>query len=103
MKNPNNKTAVVFRKFKEGDIIALFPYEIDSGTCIMSYQHMGQHSGADYDSVIKCTKQAKQKEYRDLYTELVGIGYDLEIIKRQNRRKYLAAKKELIKDLHTIN
>ena len=103
MKNPNNKTAVVFRKYKEGDIIALFPYEIDSGTCIMSYQHVGQHSGADYDHMIHCTKPAKQKEYRDLYTELVGIGYDLEIIKRQNRRKYLAAKKELIKDLRTIN
>ena len=103
MKNPNNKTAVVFRKYKEGDIIALFPYEIDSGTCIMSYQHVGQHSGADYDHMIHCTKPAKQKEYRDLYTELVGIGYDLEIIKRQNRHKYLAAKKELIKDLRTIN
>ena len=62
MKNPNNKTAVVFRKYKEGDIIALFPYEIDSGHCIMSYQHVGQRSGADYDHMIRCAKPEKHEE-----------------------------------------
>jgi hypothetical protein len=69
----------------------------------MSYQHLVQHSGADYDSVVRGTKPAKPEEYHDPHTELVSIEYDLEIIKRQNMHKYLVAKKELIKDLHAIN
>lgn len=79
------KTKVIFRKFKDGSIIAMFPeipanlYEF--GVC-MSYQHVGQHSGASI-RLIDITKLAKPKEYNDLKNELENVvGYDLEIYQR---------------------
>ncbi|NMB83293.1 MAG: hypothetical protein GYA14_15905 [Ignavibacteria bacterium] len=80
-------TYVVFRKFREGDIIALFPYEdYDlSGLYCSSYMHTGQHSGADYHGLIHVTKPAKESEYTDLKAELEGIGYNLKIIKRYTK------------------
>ena len=77
-------TKVIFRKFKEGDIIALFP-ELpgtnDPYTC-ESYMHVGQHSSASID-IVSITKPAKPDEYADLLAELKRIGYDdLRIAKR---------------------
>ena len=82
------KTIVVFRKFKkEGDIIALFPYEDcdDQGNCT-SYQHYGQHGAADYSYCIRITKPASPKEYGPLKKELENIGYELEVKKRIVRK-----------------
>jgi hypothetical protein len=67
---------VVFRKFKEGDIIALFPTMHEGNYMVNSYQHVGQHGGADYAGLIQTTKSATEDEYRDLLAELVSIGYD---------------------------
>lgn len=67
---------VIFRKFKQGgDIIALFPDEIwnEAQRLIASYQHIGQHSGAEYHTVISRTKPAKSEEYANLLTELESI------------------------------
>jgi len=77
------KTLVVFRKWSNGDIIALFPCEdVGLGYC-NSYEHIGQHSGADYTGVVKMTKLATQKEYIYLYKELQLIGYSLKVASRR--------------------
>jgi hypothetical protein len=79
------KTKVVFRKYKEGDILALFPDEIADplGNCL-SYQHVGQHGAATYEYCIEQTKPAKPEEYQELKRELEGRGYDLEVKKRKS-------------------
>ena len=78
-------TRVIFRKFKDnGEIIALFPDIVASFFERMSYMHIGQHSGVDYDLCIKCTKLATEEEYAPLLAELKSIGYDdLKIYKRK--------------------
>lgn len=71
-------TQVIFRKYEISDgIIALFPNEIanSNGEC-GSYMHYGQHSPADYKTVIENTTAATKEEYTPLYNELVAIGYD---------------------------
>lgn len=71
-------TKVVFRKWRDtDDIIALFP-EINAGNSghCQSYEHIGQHGGADYMNVIARTRPASPAEYADLLAELRCIGYD---------------------------
>lgn len=74
---------VVFRKFKKStgndDVIALFPGTFD-GQYIMSYMHNGQH--APTVPTPGDTVPADWNDYKDLYVELVGQGYeDLVIVK----------------------
>ncbi len=77
-----HETSVKFRKWrkKNGGIIALFP-EIPSdihGYYNMSYEHVGQHGGADFSSVIARTVPATAEESADLKRELESIGYNLQ-------------------------
>jgi hypothetical protein len=71
------KTKVIYRKFSDGEVIALFPEEPnsihESNTC-MSYQHVGQHGGA---SIALCHElaPAKPEEYEALHNELIAVGY----------------------------
>ena len=78
-------TVVVFRRWKEnGGIVALFP-ELPSdiyGCYCESYEHVGQHSGADYFGVIQHTVPAKRKEAARLARELRLIGYKLRPVRR---------------------
>lgn len=77
-------TLVVFRRWKNGDVIALFPYlpgAPDATTC-QSYEHIGQHGAATPHLVIAATRPAKESEYADLKKELHSIGYDLDIATR---------------------
>lgn len=83
-------THVIFRKFRDGDVIALFPYEphnrfdVDS---INSYMHVGQHGEAHYTHIMKVTKQCKDNEHQELFNELLEQGYeDLNIIEKRNRK-----------------
>ncbi len=85
-KEPNER--VLFRVWKkldthphaEGIAIALFPdIDADRGTC-QSYEHIGQHGGADLELVLSLTRPASQVEYADLKAELGEIGYDLCVI-----------------------
>jgi hypothetical protein len=89
-------TEVIFRKEKDGDILALFPHEIDTliGD-IWCYAHVGQHSGADYDYCIQKSKPAKANEYQYLKEELESLGYNLKVIKRRNYNKYLTELKKV--------
>lgn len=88
MKTKEPKTTVIFRKFKDGDIIALFPgekWDNHSGL-ILSYMHVGQHGSADYNYIITTTLPAKENEYNSLYRELISLGYNLQINKKRTKR-----------------
>jgi len=82
----DKKTVVVFRVLDGGgSVIALFPgINEGNGTC-SSYEHVGQHGGANYAGVIARTRPAKPKEYGELLKELRRIGYNLVIRKRWQR------------------
>ena len=81
MQKDQHKTKVIFRKFSDGDIIALFPelpgnnnpYE----TC-ESYMHVGQHGAASVD-LTDVTTLAKPEEYASLLSELESIGYNVQV------------------------
>jgi len=78
------ETKVIFRVFKDGgDVLALFP-EIDEGNgLVSSYQHIGQHSGADYTGCIQITRPATPAEYSALKRELESLGYNLKVSVRK--------------------
>jgi hypothetical protein len=95
MTKDKEKTVVIFRKWNHNkDIIAFFPHEFwmqgNTRLC-QSYEHIGQHGGAEYNHCLKSTTPAKPKEYASLKKELEGIGYNLLVRKRaslrQNRHK----------------
>ena len=76
------KTKVAFRKFPEGDVIAIFPdhlYGMPHGY-YLSYMHVGQHGDASPD-LLKELEEATEQEYLDLKKELESIGYNLEVMK----------------------
>lgn len=78
-----NKTLVVFRKFENGEVIALFP-EIPGTSSpydCLSYCQIGQHSAADM-LLTRHTFPAKPLEYKELAKELKQIGYNLKIGRR---------------------
>jgi hypothetical protein len=93
MEKDKHVTEVIFRKFKDGDIIAFFPYEIESPQgYVMSYMHVGQHGSADYQGLISTTKLATEEEYADLKNELENhVGYNLKVIKKINSDKWRKA------------
>jgi hypothetical protein len=80
---------VQFRKFK-GEIIAVFPYIIETSTNIMCYAHIGQHSSCIW-SIDSFSKPAKPEEYKDLLSELQSIGYNVQVINRRSHKEYLHA------------
>ena len=76
---------VVFRKWGNGDIIALFlDWPVRYGQ-INSYEHIGQHGAAVYSEVIRRTTMASQVEYAALFNELCAIGYTPRSTKRRSR------------------
>jgi hypothetical protein len=97
------KTRVIFRKWSNGNVVALFPREIAAMrvTYCMSYMHIGQHSAADI-SIIDDTKPATPEEYADLKAELERIGYDLEVFQRTSH-KDLEARYAKLKQLEEAN
>jgi hypothetical protein len=85
---------VVFRvdttKDFKGTIFALFPHDVcDNQGHVTTYQHVGQHSSADYRHCIQKSKKASKEEYKDLKKELEGRGYELNIVHRQNYGKWI--------------
>ena len=90
-------TLVVYRRWKDtADIIALFPEivaDIDGLYCL-SYEHVGQHGGADYHSVIQHTLPVTSKERAGLARELTLIGYDLKPIQRASFRSHERRRRE---------
>lgn len=76
------KTKVIFRKFPDGEIIALFP-ELpgtnDITTCL-NYMHVGQHGSGK--ATCEGTKPASLIQRHILQEELEMIGYNLTIVTR---------------------
>ena len=77
---------VVFRKFNNGEVIALFP-EIKFGCPhyeIMSYMHIGQHGEVDHYAVVEQTTLATEEEYQALLNEIKSIyhDYDIKVMKK---------------------
>jgi hypothetical protein len=89
---------VVFRKFKEGDIIALFPRlpGTNSPYTCDSYMHFGQSGSADPE-IVKITKPATPEEYADLAKELRSMGFELDI-KTRVRYVDMLERERLIKE-----
>jgi hypothetical protein len=85
------QVAVIFRRWRDtGDVIALFP-ELPSdinGHYCDSYEHVGQHGGADYFGVIRQTVPAAPGECADLSVELKRIGYRLKPLMRASWRQH---------------
>ena len=74
LKQDEIETPVIFRRFKEGDVIALFPLECGTSspyTC-GSYQHVGQHGAAD-PGIVYCTTPAQ-----DDAPDVVALRTELE-------------------------
>jgi len=89
MKKDNFKTEVIFRVDKEG-VFALLPYDIARNDgAVTSYQHIGQHGAAWYGYCIDSSRPAKPEEYDPLFKEMESLGYNLKIVKRQNRKRYI--------------
>jgi hypothetical protein len=82
-------TVAVFRKWRAypHEVIALFPeIEARSGFC-ESYEHVGQHGGAQYEIVNRLTVPATPDEYASLKSELESIGYRLDVkLRRPHKR-----------------
>lgn len=84
----SNTQPVIFRVWKDEpkSVIAFFPTvptDVNGYHC-ESYEHVGQHSGADYDACISHTRPATEAEYYPLLEELARIGYrNLRVVRRQ--------------------
>ena len=77
-----DKVKVIFRKDKEGNIIAFLPeLRVNHGN-IMSYMHIGQHSEASYQFYVG-TKKADKIEYNPLLEELKSIYDDCILVVKQ--------------------
>jgi hypothetical protein len=96
------KTKVIFKKEKEGNtIFAFFPdmlynvelYGKDMKTC---YAHLGQHSACLQGYADEC-EEAKYNEYSVLLKELIGQGYDLQVLNNQAIELYRKATKYELK------
>lgn len=86
------KVKVIFRKNKDGEVIAFFPeFHVQYGN-IMSYMHIGQHGEASLDFYYS-TKKANPQEYELLFNELKTIYNDCVLVVKQklNYKNLLAA------------
>ena len=88
MTNQTEKTQivpVVLRVWKGGrGVLALFPTipHDRQGYFCSSFEHVGQHSKANYCGCIQNTRPATIEEGAPLVRELEGIGYRLQVVQR---------------------
>ena len=77
-----DKVKVIFRKDKEGNVIAFLPeLRVNHGN-IVSYMHIGQHGEASYEFYLT-TRKANENEYADLFAEFREIYDDCELVVKQ--------------------
>jgi len=89
-----NKT--IFRIYPNREVIALFPQiaaQIDGYLC-QSYLYVGQHGAANPDIVVRQTKLATEKEYRELKKELEQIGYNPVVAKKFTYKDFQIRQKQ---------
>lgn len=80
-------TVVVFRVWRDGGVFALFPCEPWCAGMVASYEHVGQHGGADYAGCIGRSRAATAEESAPLRRELESRGYQLAIRQRRPPRR----------------
>lgn len=73
---------VIFRKTKDGEIIAFFPEASANFGNILSYMHIGQHGEASLEFYQE-TNKATETEYNTLMMELKAIYDDYNLIVKQ--------------------
>lgn len=73
------KDRVLFRKYPDGELVALFPDAPIYGDKRRTYTAYGKHGGMDPARLLAETRPAELGEYLALLEELVGIGYNLEV------------------------
>ena len=93
------KTDIIFRvdtsKDFAGTVFAIFPHHVCTHSgLVTTYQHVGQHSGGDYQRCLKMSRQATKKEYSALRKEMRSLGYNINVRQRQNYDKYLVSLKK---------
>jgi hypothetical protein len=79
----DDPVVVIFRKWANGDVIALFPELPHNDQFCTSYMHIGQHGGASYSGVIDQTTPATPEEYASLKRELENDPYNYKLIVRR--------------------
>lgn len=87
---------VVYRKYPNGEIIALFPQIAANvyGWLCHSYMHTGQHGAAEINFIIRKTLPATPNEYAELQAELEQIGYNPQPAKKCTHKDYKIRKKQ---------
>jgi len=92
-------TVCVFRKWRHGGILALFPllpHDVNGIYCV-SYERIGQHGAADAEGLIGITDPAKPEECADLKAELERIGYSLDVRKQIPRNAAIQRRKAVLR------
>ena len=87
---PDSEETVVIFRYSEDEVYALMPEDpadFDGRLCTC-YQHIGQHSDADYNYCIATSRPATPEEYAPLAEELRRIGYRLKIRERATREHH---------------
>ena len=78
-----NKINVAFRKFDDGEVIAIFPSIFpvpqNSRKEVLSYMHVGQHGMAS-ECLVNELEKASEKEYKTLKEEMENLGYVINIL-----------------------
>lgn len=80
MTKDKHTTVMIFKKFPEGDVIALMPEDSHQDgrgqTLITSYMRIGQHGGASPE-LIQDLEDASKQERKSLKQELKSLGYKI--------------------------
>lgn len=98
----SDATRVIFMKFHNDEVIAIFPYivgDMNPGTC-QSYMHFGQHGACDPHGIVHGTSPCLPDEYADLKKELEQIGYELEVISKIPQRNAYEARLREIRGMY---
>ena len=87
MSKPIDPVIIRVWKGDDADVFALFPVlpADNDGYLCTSYQHVGQHGGADYRLCMSKSRPATAAEAADLLAELRAIGYNLHVYPRASR------------------
>lgn len=96
----SDATVVIFRKWNNGQVIALFPMEpvtYNPAYC-ESFEHIGQHGAADPHGIVLRTTAASPDEYAAVKRELESApyGYQLEVRKRIPANAYESRKRKIL-------
>lgn len=84
------KTEVVFRKYKDGAVVAIFPNDkLDTSGNVTTYMHVGQHGAGSLEYMNGYLELALPEEYADLKRELEEIGYSLKVVGELPKTIYL--------------